>query len=167
MPLLRVFGNDEPEQRILLAHVLSKIPGKEATAALVKQILAEPTDQVRPVIFDKLKDRDDPAVVTQLVRALASSDIQVINRAAWTLGNLGAVEVVPRLIPALLSYEQRVVMPPVERHGDGSGMSGMCRWCRWLTAQLTTWRFMTPPVVSAGAVAYGVTSVPTFVRSDT
>ena len=51
------------------------------------------------MIFDKLKDRDDPAVVSQLVRALASSDIQVINRAAWTLGNLGAVEVVPRLIP--------------------------------------------------------------------
>ena len=88
-PLLRVLGNDEPEQRILLAHVLSRIPGKEATAALVKQILAEPTDQVRPVIFDKLKDRDDPGVVSQLVRALTSSDIQVINRAAWTLGNLG------------------------------------------------------------------------------
>ncbi len=39
MPLLRVFGNDEPELRILLAHVLSKIPGKEATAGLVKQML--------------------------------------------------------------------------------------------------------------------------------
>ena len=55
-PLLRVLGNDVPEQlRILLAHVLSKIPGKEATAGLVKQILAEPTDAVRLVIFDKVK----------------------------------------------------------------------------------------------------------------
>ena len=91
------------------------------------------------MIFDKLKDRDDPAVVSQLVRALASSDIQVINRAAWTLGNLGAVEVVPRLIPALLSFEQRMVMPPVEGGTVlASGMSGWCRWHRWPTTTTTS-----------------------------
>ena len=61
-PLLRVLGNDEPPMRILLAQILAAIPGKEATAGLVKQILAEPTTEVRPVIFEKLKDRDDPNV---------------------------------------------------------------------------------------------------------
>ena len=155
-PLLRVLGNDEPEQRILLAHVLSKIPGKQATAALVKQILAEPTDQVRPVIFDKLKDRDDPAVVPQLVRVLASSDSAVINRAAWTLGALGAVEVVPRLIPALLSFEQRVVMPPEVGSVLSSGMSGVVPVAP-LAYNNSNAAFLTAPVVSAGAVAYGVT----------
>jgi PBS lyase HEAT-like repeat len=164
-PLLRVLGNDDPELRILLAHVLSKIPGKEATAGLVKQILAEPTDQVRPVIFDKLKSRDDPAVVTQLVRALGSSDVQVINRAAWTLGNLEAAEVVPRLIPALLSFEQRVVVPPVE--GSTvlvSGMSGYVPLAPVAYSQNNV-AFMTPPAVSAGAVAYGVTSAPLYGQS--
>ena len=65
-PLLRVLGDDEPPQRILLAQVLAAIPGKEATSALVKQILAEPTAEVRAVIFDKLKDRDDPASGTSV-----------------------------------------------------------------------------------------------------
>jgi hypothetical protein len=160
-PLLRVFGNDEPEMRILLAHVLSKIPGKEATFALVKVILAEPTEAVRPVIFDKLKARDDPAVVLQLVRALTSADIQVINRAAWTLANLEAVEVVPRLIPALLSFEQRIVIPPVDSNTVlFSGMSGLVPIAH--SPNFNNMAFMTPPVVSAGAIAYGVTSGPTY-----
>jgi hypothetical protein len=157
-PLLRVLGNDdEPAQRILLAHVLSRIPGKEASAALVKQILAEPTNQVRPVIFDKLKDRDDPVMISQLVRALASSDIQVVNRAAWTLGNLGAVEVVPKLIPHLLSFEQRVVLPPPEGgNAPAYGMSGVP--VAPLAYNNSNIALLTPPVVSQGAIAYGVTT---------
>jgi hypothetical protein len=161
-PLTRVLGNDdEPEQRILLAHVLSRIPGKEASAALVKQILAEPTNQVRPVILDKLKDRDDPVVVSHLVRALASSDIQVVNRAAWTLGGLGAVEVVPKLIPHLLSFEQRMVLPPPENGSLTSyGTSGVPM--APLAYNNSNIALLTPPVVSAGAVAYGVTTAPLY-----
>ncbi len=157
-PVLRVLGNDdEPQQRILAAHVLSRIPGKEASAALVKQILAEPTEQVRPVIFDKLKDRDDPGVIPQLVRALASSDIQVTNRAAWTLGNLGAVEVVPKLIPHLLSFEQQVVLPPPENGSLTSyGTSGAP--LAPLAYNNSNAALLTPPVVSQGAIAYGVTT---------
>ncbi len=156
-PLLRVLGNDEPEQRILLAHVLSRIPGKDATAALVKQILAEPTNQVRPVIFDKLKDRDDSVVISQLVRALASSDIQVTNRAAWTLGNLGAVEVVPKLIPHLLSFEQRVVMPPAEgSNAPAYGMSGVTVGPPRIQQQQRG--SPDPARRQRGSVAYGVTT---------
>lgn len=164
-PLLRVLGNDDVDGRNLLAHVLSKIPGKEATAGLVKQILAEPSDQVRPVIFDKLKSRDDPAVVAQLVRALGSSDVQVINRAAWTLANLEAVDVVPKLIPALLSFEQRVVVPPLE--GGTVMVSGMTGYLPLTPVAYSqnNIALMTPPVVSAGAVAYGVTSAPFYGQS--
>ena len=161
VPLLRVLGSDEPPQRILLAQVLAGIPGKEATAALVKQILAEPAAEVRPIIFEKLKDRDDPAVVSQLARALTSSDVQVINRAAWTLGNLGAVEMVPKLIPALLSFEQRIVMVPKGGGGQAAyGLYGVPLAPLAFTGNNIA--YQTPPTVSAGAVAYGIITAPTF-----
>jgi len=161
LPLCRVFGGDEPPQRILLAQVLSGIPGKEATGALVKQILGEPDAAVRPVIFEKLTMRDDPAVVALLARALASSDIRVVNRAAWTLGNLGAVEAVPRLIPALLSVEQRVIVP----QGDGGsvpsyGMSG--EPMAPVAYNGSNVALLTPPAVSQSAVAYGVVTAPAY-----
>jgi hypothetical protein len=158
-PLFRVLGGDEPPQRILLAQILAAIPGKEATAALVKQILAEPTAEVRPVIFEKLKDRDDPTVVSRLARALGSSDIQVINRAAWALGNLGVVEVVPKLIPALLTHEQQVVM--VSRNNVNQpaiGVPGVPMTP--LAFNNNDIALQTPPVIAPGAVAYGMISVP-------
>jgi hypothetical protein len=163
LPLLRVLGNDEAPLRVLLAQILAGIPGKEATSGLVKQILAEPDEAVRPVVFEKLKERDDPAVVTQLTRALTSSDIQAVNRAAWTLGNLAAVEAVPRLIPALLSFEQRVMLIPkggaLTQQGYAS-MSGIPFVP--LAYNGSNIALQTPPVVSAGAVAYGIVSAPIF-----
>jgi HEAT repeat protein len=160
-PLLRVLGGAEPAQRILLAQVLAGIPGKEATSGLVKQMLAEPDAAVRPTIFEKLKDRDDPAVVSHLSKALTSSDIQVVNRAAWTLGNLGAVEVVPKLIGSLLSYEQRVVL--VQKGGSSQpayAMSGMPM--APLAYNGSHIALQTPPVVSQGAVAYGIVGAPIY-----
>ena len=112
-----------------------------------------------PLIFEKLKDRDDPNVVPQLARALTSRDIQAVNRAAWTLGNLGAVEVVPKLIPALLTNEQRIVM--VARDGSNSpaiGAPGVSMVpLRYNNNGIA---LQTPPVISQGAVAFGVISAP-------
>ena len=160
-PLLRVMGRAEPPQRVLLAQILAGIQGKEATSGLVKQMLAEPDETIRPVIFEKLKDRDDPLVVSQLAKALSSSDIQVVNRAAWTLGNLGAVEVVPRLIPALLSFEQRVVLVPKGGSSQPAySMSGMP--LAPLAYNGSNIALQTPPVVSQGAVAYGIVGVPIY-----
>ncbi len=83
-PLLRVLGTGDASERILCAQVLAAIPGKEATAGLVKEILAESDPAVRSIILDKLRDRDDPGTITQLLsKGLLASDIQVINRAAW------------------------------------------------------------------------------------
>ena len=87
-PLLRVLGNDEPPQRILLAQVLAGIPGKEATVGAGEADPGRTRCEVRPVIFEKLKDRDDPARGFPVGPSASSADIQVINRAAWTLGNL-------------------------------------------------------------------------------
>jgi hypothetical protein len=158
-PLCRVFGADEPPQRILLAQVLAGIPGKEASLALARQLLAEPSEAVRPSIMDRLKDRNEPAVTAHLVRALNSSDIPVVNRAAWALGNLGTTEIVPKLIPALLSYEQRIVMVP-----KGNAVSpAFASYGMSMTPLAYNGSFIalqTPPVVAPGVVAYGITTAP-------
>jgi len=153
-PLLRALGDDEPELRILLAQVLSVIPAREASLGLVQQILAEPLASVRSVVFDKLKDRDDPSVVPRLVKALNSSDITVINRAAWTLGNLGAVEVVPKLIPVLVTTEQQIVMVQPANPGLGGPPAP-------LAMNNNNAVVLTPPAVSQGVVAYGAMGAPT------
>jgi hypothetical protein len=160
VPLVRVLGKEEPALRILLAEVLSVIPEPAATAALVKMILAEPTADVRSVVFDKLKDRDRPTVLKPLIRALSSSDITVINRAAWTLGNLGDAEVVPRLIPALLTTELHVVMVTPGANGNQGSVSGPAMPGAPLALNNSAAALMTPPAVSQGAVAFGATVVP-------
>jgi hypothetical protein len=156
-PLLRVFGNGEPEERILLAQVLSEIPAQEATVALVKLILAEPVSSVRGIVYDKLKDRDDPIVVTRLVRALGSSDIMVINRAAWTLGNLNAVQAVPKLIPVLVSTQQQIVMVQ-PNNGPTTPIGGGAP----VALNRSNVAVLTPPAVNQGVVAYGAMSAPYF-----
>src|SRR5204863_8851282 len=109
---VRVFGPDVPPRRILLALVLSAIAGPEASSALVRRILDEPDSEVRSVTFDHLKQRDETGVAGQFARALASEDVKVINRAAWALGNLNAIEAVPRLVTVLITAEQRIVLEP-------------------------------------------------------
>jgi len=157
VPLLRVLGEDEPAQRILLAQVLSAIPAREASLALVKQVLAEPLSSVRSVVYDKLKERDDPSVVPRLIKALASSDIMVINRAAWVLGNLGAVEAVPKLITVLVTTEDQIVMVQ-----PGNGNTGAVGGTGAAPLRLNNSNIavLTPPAVSQGAVAYGAMGAP-------
>jgi hypothetical protein len=159
VPLLRVLGQEEPPLRILLAEVLSVIPEPAATAALVKMILAEPTSNVRAVIFDKLKDRERPIVAKPLIRALNSSDITVINRAAWSLGNLGDAEVVPRLVPALLTTELHIVMVAPNMNPNPGPLFGSAGVAP-LAVNNSAVALMTPPAVSQGAVAFGASVVP-------
>ena len=153
---LRVLGNDEPPMRILLSQVLSVIPEEQATLGLVRQILAEPSASVRPIIFEKLKERDRPTVLRALTRALGSEQIMVINRAAWTLNNLDAVEAVPALIRSLLSYELRIVMVPPNNSGVPVGGTPLAP----IAVNNGGAAFMTPPVVGPGVVAFGTVSTP-------
>jgi hypothetical protein len=159
-PLVRVFGQDDPPRRILLALVLSSIPGREATSALVRRVLEEPDQEVRSVTFDHLKQRDDPSVTGQLTRALASEDIRVINRAAWALGNLNAIESVPRLMAVLITTEQRIVLEPPPNVGAGGPimMAGPGPALKAMTNSGIV--LQTPPAVGPGVVAYGMTAVP-------
>ena len=159
--LLRVLGNDEPPMRILLSQILSNIPEDRATLGLVKQILAEPSPNVRPIIFEKLRERDRSTVVRSLTRALGSEQIMVVNRAAWTLNNLVAVETVPALIRALLSYEQQIVMVPPNNANAGS-IGGPGGPVAPLAVTNGGAAFMTQPVVAPGVVAFGTVSTPAY-----
>ena len=157
-PLSRVLGNDEPAMRVLLAHVLGNIPGKESARALVNMILAEVQNEVRGTILEQMRQRDEPAIVPQLIRALRSEDVRVINRAAWALGNLGVVAAVPALISSLVTSEERIVLvnegqsaPPDSGFYPGPALMAMNQnWTAYLTR----------PVVGPGVAAFGATSVP-------
>jgi hypothetical protein len=154
-PLVRVFGADEPSLRKLLAQVLATISGPASTAALVKQFLNEPEGDVRAAVYDRLKEREEPGVVPQLIRALRTPDLNVINRAAWALGNLGAAEAVPKLIPVLVSTDMQIVMvTPPDNANPSMPLAPLGVTKNGNVAVLT------PPVVSNGAVAYGAAVVP-------
>ncbi len=151
-PLVRVLGKDEAPMRILLAHILEMIPGPLATTALVNHLLAENQSEVRASIFDKVQRRDDPAIVRMLVRALSSSDIRVINRAAWALGQMHAQEAVPSLIGALITTEERIVIatPSAMSQGPISAIMGPDGPLTPVAVNQSSMAVMTPAVVCAG-----------------
>jgi HEAT repeat protein len=160
-PLCRVLGRDEPPMRILLAHVLEMIPGPLATSALVNHLLAENQAEVRAAIFDKVQKRDDPSVVRLLIRALASSDIRVINRAAWALGQLHVQEAVPSLIGVLITTEERIVIvPPSATTSQGPILMGPDGPLTPVAVNQSSLAVMTPAVVAPGVVARGFYSAP-------
>jgi hypothetical protein len=161
VPLVRVFGQDEAPRRILLAMVLSVIGGREATAALVQRVLDEPESEVRSVTFDYLKQRGDSGVAARFVRALGRADVPVINRAAWALGNLNAVESVPQLVAVLVTSEDRIVVPPLDGSGPMPPLNtpvapGLVPRAYSNFGVVAT----TPPAVSNGAIAAGMGVIP-------
>jgi hypothetical protein len=160
--LVRVLGKDNPTLRILLAHILEMIPGPTATSALVNHLLAETHADVRASIYEKVQQRDDPAVTRLLIRALSSSDIKIINRAAWALGHLHAKEAVPRLITVLVTTEERMVIGPpgAANQGPISAISGPDGPLAPIAVNQSSLAVMTPPVIAPGVVARGVYSAP-------
>jgi hypothetical protein len=160
VPLLRVFGQDDRPRRILVALVLSAMGGPESAAGLVRRILDESDAEVRSITFDHLKQRNDAGATAQLVRALGSSDVRVINRAAWALGNLKAVETVPRLVTVLVTSEQRIVLEPPP--GASAGVPALA------TVPGPALRGMnnsgivvqSPPAVGTGVAAFGLSAMP-------
>jgi hypothetical protein len=165
-PLLQVFGGDDPVLRTLLDHVLEVIPGPEAAGALVKHLLFETEFDVRHVTMAALAKRKEPVVIPGLVQALGSKDPAVVNRAAWGLGQLGALTTVPKLIPALVTIQQRFVMPPIEGwpSGNATASFGSVPPGSVLGGtgfnSVRSYGLLTGPVVGPGAVGYGVTGVP-------
>lgn len=169
-PLIRVFGNDTPERRTLLIQILGEIPGPEAASALVARLLVETDSEVRHTALSRLKTRQERVVESRLVRALQSSNVATVNRAAWAIGHLGLISAVPKLILALVSREERSVWtnpnggffnPNVSSFGGGSGFYpyGPPQGAL-LAANINAYAILTPPAVGPGAVAYGAYVAP-------
>jgi hypothetical protein len=165
-PLLQVFGGEAAALRMLLDHALERIDGPEAAAGLVRHILRETDSDVRQVALEALKARADSNIVPNLVKGLGSTDPAIVNRAAWTLSNLDAVTTVPKLIPALITVQYQIVMPPVG--GSVPGNLGVSFGSVAPTPGLGgapfvsggSYGVLTPPVVGPGAVAYGAAAIP-------
>ncbi len=165
-PLVRVLGGDTMAMRTILAHVLAAIPGKESNRALVDMLLAEPEDEVRHVVLDKIREHQQPGTVPQLVKALRSENVRVVNRAGWALGQLGAMAAVPALVAALLTTEERIEYAPSDSAGQavsganvGPSPALMAMNPNWLA-------YLTPPVVAPGVVAYGGYTTPFYYNQE-
>ena len=172
-PLIRVFGNDVPEFRKLLVRAIGEIPGPEAASALVARLLVETDQEVRQASLDQLKLRNERNIELQLSRALHSSNIAVINRAAWAIGHLGFESAVPKLISALITTEEQTVWanpdgrgllnnaPPVSAGSMGFAAPSPSPGF-FLSANGSSFAVMTPPIVGPGVVANGAIGVPWF-----
>lgn len=158
-PLVRVLGQDIDAFRMILDRVLGGIPGAEASSALVRRLLDEPDPEVRQGTLTQLESRPEKSVVPGLSRALGSSNPAVVNRAAWALANLGAVSAVPRLVPALLTTQYRMVLVPSNSGSSGNSLASVTPGVPIYTNG-SSLALMTGPVVGPGVAAYGATSVP-------
>ena len=166
-PVLRVLAGDEnPMVRALAIRVLGGISGTEATSALVARLLAETEGAIRESTIPELARREPEDVVPRLIRALKSPQTDVINRAAWSLGQLNAKKAVPQLIPVLTTAFSRTEMVPVNGGGgnfnggyDG-GYSAGGDGGSFNAYTGRTYLGLMPPVVGPGVVAFGATGVP-------
>ena len=166
-PLLQVLGGEDEILRTLLDRVLEQIPGPESAEGLVTHILLEPSFDVRNVTMDALTKRKEPIVVAALVQGLGSKDPTVVNRAAWSLGQLNAVKTVPKLIPALITVQHRMIMPPIT--GWPSGTTGSSFGSISPTAGMggssfgnnfSTDGMLSSPGLGSGVAGYGATGIP-------
>ncbi|HEV3164538.1 MAG TPA: HEAT repeat domain-containing protein [Isosphaeraceae bacterium] len=121
-PLIQAFSEDPDDVRTFLVRIVAGIPGPEATSGLISRLLAEAEQSVRQATLEELARRDDPQVVTQLVKSLKSKNLAVVNRAAWALGNLNAVTTVPKLVPALVAVDERMIWVPSNSGSSGGGI---------------------------------------------
>ena len=153
-PLIWAFGKDPEPLRELLAAVIGAIPGPEATAGLVGRVLAEAEPGPRGAALNELVARDDPEAISQLVRALKHNDSRVVNRAAWALAQLDAVEVVPKLVPALGHVERRIVW---EQASSTTGGETGAFFGSGVTVPIAV---LDSVAVGPGSVGYGASALP-------
>jgi hypothetical protein len=160
-PLLIVFSEDGAQVRALLDSLLASITGPEAARALAWRLLYEHDGDVRQGIMDALIRRDEPVITPYLIKALKSDNPAIVNRAAWGLKNIEAVEAVPRLIPALFTTFQVVVMQPTggATYGSSTPTADLNTPIAWNGSSIA---YLTGPVVGPGVAAYGAVGVPAY-----
>jgi len=137
LPLTRLLGAGNWACRDALVEVLGHFPQDEATLNLAVMALTDRDDRIRQRTLAELKRRDDPRVVPQFRRALASDSDPLIRRASIGLGTLQAGAAIPDLIDVLKARRRKLVEVSVRRY---------------FGEYLTT--FDTPTVISLGNVSH-------------
>jgi hypothetical protein len=85
----------------------------------------------------------------------------VVNRSAWALAGLNAIATVPKLVPALITTQYRVVMVPSGGGGSsGGGLGSFAPAGVPIYSNGSTLALLTPPAVGPGSIAFGATAVP-------
>ena len=161
-PVLKVLGDDPlPILRALAAKVLGAIPGAAADRALVGRLFGEDDEIVREGTMAVLARRDASEVIPLLSKGLRSAHHEVVNRSAWGLGQMNAAVAVPRLIPALVTFEYDIVMADGgPASGGGINFNAVSPSPGFQNYTGVSVPVLTGPVVGPGSVAFGATSVP-------
>ena len=110
-------GRDEPQPlKLLYIEVLERFAHPAAVAALLQRMMKDPDLEVRERAIDAVKRHGTQQALTVLTRMLRDKDNQVVNQAAWALGQLGQPEAIPDLIDAVTTRHRFQVQT-----GGGAG----------------------------------------------
>ena len=118
VPLTRLLSTGNSACRDALVEALSHFPQDEATLNLAVLALVDQDDGIRRKALAELERRNDPRVVPQFRRALASDNDPLIRRAAVGLGALEPRAAVPDLIDVLTVRRRKLVEVPVQPYFD-------------------------------------------------
>ncbi|MBI4788464.1 MAG: HEAT repeat domain-containing protein [Chloroflexi bacterium] len=94
--LIQGFQHDQGIARRLGAMITLQQRDRQATAALIAA-LADPNRGVRVAAIQVLGWQQAKAAIEPLLNATFDADVQVREQAVWALGEMGALEAVPRL----------------------------------------------------------------------
>ncbi|MCG3181475.1 MAG: hypothetical protein BIFFINMI_03871 [Phycisphaerae bacterium] len=110
-PMLQVLGAGQAaadERRILVAAV-GRFKTSAATLGLLETALMDDARDVRKAALARLDGRNDPRIMSYLLKAVKSDDSDVVHNAAEALGYLRFVDSVPALVKCLTDKEVRRV----------------------------------------------------------
>ena len=175
--IVQVMGEDMDFVRILMAQILGGITDRHAAQALISRVMMEPELKVLDAMLMQAK-RFEPAYYTSMLyAALQSENPVVVNRAAYALGELNITAAVPKLIPVLITYQDKLVYDNSAGSGGGGGMgfmsggpgvgarvppgrAGLAAQAPPSMANIPYVPIVTPVIGPGGTVAFGATSIP-------
>lgn len=110
--------------KALYIEILGRLPGGDATGALVMCALNDDDEETRVLCLEQLQRRGDPQAVAAFIKALGNNNNQLVTRAAVGLSYMKDPEAVRPLIRALVTQHKRVVNPNAGQIGAAFSRNG-------------------------------------------
>jgi hypothetical protein len=110
--------------KVLYIEILGRLPGGDATGALVMCALYDGDEEARILSLEQLQHRGDSQAVAAFIKALGSNNNQLVKRAAVGLSYMKDLDAVRPLIAALNTQHKRVVDPNAGQIGAAFGRNG-------------------------------------------